>query len=141
MAHRKTAHQKSVESGFLSMVPKNSLLCSLIIKLWAVWTTFIVIILFLRVIIIAFSIDATTNFAPFILETSNKLLFLFRNLMPYETEDFSAYLDVAAIFAVILYISIFWLIRFFVILADNHINQSDKATRSSKVSKFKMQKG
>jgi hypothetical protein len=132
MAHRKPAHQKSKESGLLSMVPKNSALCNLIIMLWTAWTAFAAIILSLRVIVIAFSIDSTSNFAPFILETSNKLLFPFRAILAYETDDFSRYLDVSTILAIIFYLSIFWTIKTFVVSIEGRNNKSNLASVRAK---------
>jgi hypothetical protein len=133
MAHRKPAHQKSKESGLLSLVPKNSALCNLIVNLWTLWTAFITIILFLRIVIIAFSIDITTNFAPFVLETSNKLLFPLRGILEYETSDFSRYLDISAVFAIIFYLSILWAVKTFVVSAENHNSKSNYVTTRAKI--------
>lgn len=72
------------------------------------WVIFGIIVLSLRVFLLAFSANATTPFVNFIYNTSASFLQPFRGIFPPRTVGETGYLDVAALFAIIIYALIGW---------------------------------
>lgn len=72
------------------------------------WVFFGIIVLGLRVFLLAFSANATTPFVEFIYRTSADYLEPFRGIFPSKSISETGYLDVAAIFAMIIYLLIGW---------------------------------
>ena len=78
--------------------------------LWAmyIWILFGIIMLGLRVFLLAFSANADTPFVKFVYDTSATFLQPFREIFPPKAVSETGYLDVAAIFAMIIYGLIGW---------------------------------
>jgi uncharacterized protein YggT (Ycf19 family) len=72
------------------------------------WVFFGIIVLGLRVFLLAFSANATTPFVEFIYRTSADYLEPFRGIFPSKSIGETGYLDIAAIFAMIIYLLIGW---------------------------------
>lgn len=72
------------------------------------WVFFGTIVLSLRLFLLAFSANATTPFVDFIYRTSSDYLEPFRGIFPPKSVGETGYLDVAALFAIIIYLLIGW---------------------------------
>ncbi len=72
------------------------------------WVIFGIIVLGLRVFLLAFSANSTTPFVNFIYTTSQSFLNPFRGIFPPKPFGETGYLDVAALFAIIIYALIGW---------------------------------
>lgn len=66
------------------------------------------ILLAFRIFMLAFSANASTPFVKFVYETSGDFLDPFRGIFPPRTVGETGYLDVAALFAMIVYGLIAW---------------------------------
>lgn len=89
-------------------VPKPLRVSNILIRLWYLWTIFGVVVLSLRVVLLAFSANRATGFVTFIYETSDRYLEPFRQIFPSRHIGNSGYLDVSAIFAILVYILVLW---------------------------------
>jgi uncharacterized protein YggT (Ycf19 family) len=72
------------------------------------WVIFGVATLLMRVFLLAFSANATTPFVEFIYTTSADYLEPFRGIFPSKAIGETGYFDVAAVFAIIVYLFIMW---------------------------------
>lgn len=72
------------------------------------WVLVGVVSLTLRVFLLAFSANPTTPFVKFIYNTSADYLSPFRGIFPSKTLGTTGYFDVAAIFAIIVYLFVVW---------------------------------
>jgi hypothetical protein len=72
------------------------------------WVMFGIIVLGLRVFLLAFSANPAAGFTDFIYRTSASFLEPFRGIFPPKAVSETGYLDVAAIFAMIIYALIGW---------------------------------
>jgi uncharacterized protein YggT (Ycf19 family) len=72
------------------------------------WIMFGIIVLGLRVFLLAFSANPNAGFTDFIYRTSASFLEPFRGIFPPKAVSETGYLDVAAIFAMIIYALIGW---------------------------------
>jgi uncharacterized protein YggT (Ycf19 family) len=72
------------------------------------WVIFGIIVLLLRTFLLAFSANADTPFVNFVYNTSTTFLQPFRGIFPPKTVGYTGYLDVAALFAAIMYGLIGW---------------------------------
>lgn len=72
------------------------------------WVLIGVITLTLRVFLLAFSANASTPFVEFIYKTSADYLNPFRGIFPSKPVGETGYFDVAAMFAIIIYLFVMW---------------------------------
>lgn len=72
------------------------------------WAFLGIVLLTLRVFLLAFSANITSPFVEFIYRTSAEYLQPFRGIFPARTLGETGYLDVAAIFAIIMYLLAAW---------------------------------
>lgn len=72
------------------------------------WVLFGIIVLGLRVFLLAFSANASTPFVNFVYNTSATFLQPFRGIFPPKAIGETGYLDVAALFAIIIYALVGW---------------------------------
>lgn len=72
------------------------------------WVIFGIIMLGLRVFLLAFSANSSTPFVNFIYTTSQSFLNPFRGIFPPKSVGETGYLDVAALFAIIIYALLGW---------------------------------
>lgn len=91
------------------------------------WVLFGIIVLGLRVFLLAFSANAATPFVHFIYNTSATFLNPFRGIFPPKPVGETGYLDVAAIFAMIIYALIGWGFSALVHYIQSKIDASAKA--------------
>lgn len=73
-----------------------------------IWVIFGIIVLGLRVFLLAASANPSTPFVNFIYNTSTTFLQPFRGIFPSKPVGETGYLDVAALFAMIIYALIGW---------------------------------
>lgn len=74
-----------------------------------VWAVFGIIILGLRVFLLAFSANSSTPFVEFVYNTSASYLQPFRGIFPPKSVGVTGYLDIAAVFAMIIYGLLCWM--------------------------------
>jgi uncharacterized protein YggT (Ycf19 family) len=72
------------------------------------WVMFGIIVLGIRVFLLVFSANPATPFVNFIYNTSATFLQPFRGIFPPKAVSQTGYLDVAALFAIIIYALIGW---------------------------------
>lgn len=72
------------------------------------WVLIGIISLVLRVFLLAFSANQTTPFVKFIYKTSADYLEPFRGIFPPKSVSETGYFDVAAMFAIIIYLFVMW---------------------------------
>jgi len=89
-------------------VPGYLLVGKVITYAMYIWVIFGIIMLGIRVFLLAFSANASTPFVQFIYNTSATFLEPFRGIFPPKTVGETGYLDVAALFAMIIYGLIGW---------------------------------
>lgn len=75
-----------------------------------IWVIFGVIVLGLRVFLLAFSANTATPFVQYIYRTSADYLAPFRGIFPSKPVGETGYLDIASIFAIIMYLLFAWLV-------------------------------
>ncbi len=74
------------------------------------WAFVAVVLLGLRVFLLAFSANASTPFVEFVYRTSADYMAPFRDIFPVKPIGETGYFDVAALFAIIMYLLLAWLI-------------------------------
>ena len=89
-------------------IPAYLRISKVIAYLLYAWVIIGVVSLVLRVFLLAFSANPTTPFVEFIYRTSADYLQPFRGIFPAKSIGETGYLDVASIFAVIVYLFIMW---------------------------------
>jgi uncharacterized protein YggT (Ycf19 family) len=72
------------------------------------WVLFGIIVLTLRVLLLAFSASTTAGFYQFVINTSTQYLDPFRGLFPPHQVGDTGYIDVSALFAIVVYIFVAW---------------------------------
>ena len=90
------------------------------------WVILGMLVIVLRVFLLAFSANLSAPFAKFIYHTSNDYLEPFRGIFPPRHIGETGYLDVAALFAIIIYLFVAWLFSSLVIYIQNKIDSSIK---------------
>lgn len=96
-------HREVSVPGYLSV----SRIVAYIVYAWAFVA---VILLSLRVFMLAFSANASTPFVEFVYRTSADYMAPFRDIFPVKPIGETGYFDVAALFAIIMYLLLAWLI-------------------------------
>jgi uncharacterized protein YggT (Ycf19 family) len=91
-----------------SKVPPYLLVGKIIAYALYVWIIFGIIMLGMRVFLLAFSANPGSSFVNFIYNTSASFLEPFRGIFPPKNLSTTGYLDVAALFAMIIYALIGW---------------------------------
>lgn len=88
------------------------------------WVLFGIAVITLRVFLLAFSANLNAPFAQFIYKTSNDYLQPFRGIFPPKPIGETGYLDIAALFAIIIYLFVAWLFASLVHYTQNKIDQN-----------------
>ncbi|MCA9343064.1 YggT family protein [Candidatus Saccharibacteria bacterium] len=107
------------------------------------WVIIGVISLVLRVFLLAFSANPTTPFVEFVYKTSADYLNPFRGIFQSRPIGETGYFDVAAMFAIIIYLFIMWgfssLIKYiqFKIDKTEHEQEKEIAARQRQISRSK----
>lgn len=89
-------------------IPAYLRISKIIAYLLYAWVIIGVMSLVLRVFMLAFSANPTTPFVEFIYRTSADYLQPFRGIFPAKSIGETGYLDVASIFAIIVYLFVVW---------------------------------
>jgi uncharacterized protein YggT (Ycf19 family) len=89
-------------------VPGFLRISKVIAWLMYLWVLFGIITLLLRVFLLAFSANTTAGFGQFVMNTSSDYLNPFRGLFPLHQVGDTGYLDVSALFAIIIYLFVAW---------------------------------
>jgi uncharacterized protein YggT (Ycf19 family) len=90
------------------VVPGYLKFSKVIVWLLYFWVMIGVVSLSLRVFLLAFSASTQSSFVEFVYKVSSDYLQPFRGIWPPRTVNETGYLDVAAIFAIIVYLFIAW---------------------------------
>jgi uncharacterized protein YggT (Ycf19 family) len=72
------------------------------------WVVFGIVVLTLRIFLLAFSANAGAGFYQFIINTSSQYLNPFRGLFPPKGVGETGYLDISALFAIVVYMFVAW---------------------------------
>ncbi|MBI3494837.1 YggT family protein [Candidatus Saccharibacteria bacterium] len=116
-AKRSVDYHKNVNvPGYLSV----SRIIAYIVYAWAFIA---VVLLALRVFLLAFSANASTPFVEFVYRTSADYMAPFRDIFPVKPVGETGYFDVAALFAIIMYLLLAWLISSVIHLIQHKIDQ------------------
>ncbi|MBP9813168.1 YggT family protein [Candidatus Saccharibacteria bacterium] len=91
-------------------VPAYLKISKVISWLLYIWVIYGVIVLSIRVFLLAFSANPATPFVQFIYNTSADYLAPFRGIFPTKPVGETGYLDVASLFAIIMYLLFVWLV-------------------------------
>ena len=89
-------------------VPSYLKVSKVITYVMYIWIVFGIIVLGLRVFLLALSASPTASFVEFVYNTSASFLEPFRGIWPPKAINETGYLDVAAIFAMIVYALLAW---------------------------------
>lgn len=89
-------------------LPTHVRVSNIIVRILYFWTIFGTIVLSLRVVLLAFSANPETRFVTFVYETSDRYLEPFRGIFSSRGFGQSGYLDVSALFAIIMYLLFLW---------------------------------
>ncbi len=131
------ATKKDVPLEDQEVVVSNGLKFSkLIVWLMYIWVLIGVISLTLRVLLLALSANMSAGFANFVLEVSGDYLEPFRGMFPGKDLSDTGYLDVSAIFAIIVYLFVLWGFHSLINYVQNKIDL-DKELQASKISEAK----
>jgi uncharacterized protein YggT (Ycf19 family) len=96
----------------------------IIITLLYAWTIFGIIVLSLRFFLLMFSANTGVPFVTFIYETSDSFLAPFRGIFPAREFGATGYVDVSALFAIIIYLLIAWGVSSLIKWVDHKISIS-----------------
>lgn len=110
-------HKEVKVPGYLSV----SKIIAYIVYAWAMIA---VVLLGLRVFLLAFSANINTPFVEFVYRTSADYMAPFRDIFPVKPISETGYFDVAALFAIIMYLLFAWLVSSVIHLIQNKIDQS-----------------
>lgn len=90
------------------VIPAYLRISKVIAYLLYAWVIIGVISLVMRVFLLAFSANPTTPFVEFVYRTSADYLQPFRGIFPSKPVSETGYLDIASMFAIIVYLFVMW---------------------------------
>jgi hypothetical protein len=93
------------------------------------WVMFGVVMLSLRVFLLIFSANASAPFVNFVLRTSDDYLRPFAGIFPARQLSETGYFDVAALFAICIYLILGWLTGALIAFVQGKIDQNDQEQR------------
>ena len=93
------------------------------------WIMIGVVILSLRVFLLMFSANASAPFVNFVLRTSDDYLRPFAGIFPARQLSETGYFDVAALFAICIYLILGWLTGALIAFVQGKIDQNDQEQR------------
>ncbi len=91
------------------------------------WVVFGIAVILMRVFLLAFSANLQAPFAKFVYTTSNDYLDPFRGIFPPRHIGETGYLDITALFAIIVYLFVAWLFSSLVVFVQSKIDQNIEA--------------
>lgn len=101
---------------------------NILVRFLFLWTVFGVIVLSFRVLLLAFSANPATRFVNFVYDTSNRYLEPFRGIFHSRTVGETGYLDISAMFAVIVYLLFLWGILALIDFVERKIQETKYQT-------------
>jgi len=128
------AQSKSKDEEII--IPTKLKFSKVIVWVMYVWVLIGVIALSMRVFLLAFSASTAAGFTEFVMRVSADYLEPFRGIFPAGEVGETGYLDVSAIFAIIVYLFILWGFRSLIDYVQNKIDV-DKAMQSHKITEAK----
>jgi len=99
------------------------------------WVMIGVVSLALRVFLLAFSANMTAGFANFVLRVSNDYMEPFRGIFTGRGVGETGYLDVSALFAIIVYLFVAWGFKALIEFVDHKIAE-DKIKQGEQLAKL-----
>jgi uncharacterized protein YggT (Ycf19 family) len=123
-------------------VPAYLKISKVISWLLYIWVIYGVIVLSIRVFLLAFSANPATPFVQFIYNTSADYLAPFRGIFPTKPVGETGYLDVASLFAIIIYLLFVWLVSAAINYVQSKIDvlKEEEKDRESKLQEIEMAK-
>lgn len=94
------------------------------------WAFLGIVLLVLRVFLLAFSANVASPFVEFVYRTSADYLQPFRGIFPSRTVGETGYLDIAAIFAIIMYLLVAWAFSALVNYLQGKIDAYQKSAKT-----------
>jgi hypothetical protein len=91
-----------------NQVPGYLTVSKVLVYVMYAWVLIGIVLLGLRVFLLAFSANADTGFVDFVYRTSADYLQPFRGIFPSKPVGTTGYLDVSALFAIIIYGLVGW---------------------------------
>lgn len=110
MAKSTKKSTKKVEYSDEVRVPGYLSVSRIVAYIIYAWAFVAVVLLSLRVFMLAFSANVNTPFVEFVYRTSADYMAPFRDIFPIKPLGETGYFDVAALFAIIMYLLLAWLI-------------------------------
>ena len=107
------------------VIPSYLRVSKIITWLLYFWVILGIISLLLRVFLLAFSANMSAGFANFVMQTSGDYLEPFRGLFIGRSVGDTGYLDVSALFAIIVYLFIAWGFHGLINFVQNKIDISE----------------
>ena len=115
-------------------VPTSWRVSNVLVRILYFWTIFGVITLSLRVLLLAFSANPATGFVTFIYDTSSRYLEPFRGIFPTRGVGEAGYLDVSALFAIIMYMLFLWAVLALIDYVERNMqNAAQDAAKNKRV--------
>lgn len=94
-----------------------------------VWVTIGLVSLAARVFLLLFSANRATPFVDFVYRLSSDYLAPFRGIFPPHPIGETGYLDVAALFAIFIYLIVLWLVTSLIRYVQEKIDSHDREQR------------
>lgn len=108
------------------VIPGYLRISKIVAYIMYVWVLIGVISLGLRIFLLAFSANPTTPFVEFVYKTSADYLNPFRGIFEAKSIGETGYFDVAAMFAIIIYLLVMWGFSSLISYVQFKIDQSKK---------------
>jgi uncharacterized protein YggT (Ycf19 family) len=105
-------------------IPEGLQISKVILYIAYFWVYLGIFTLVIRTFLLATSANLGTGFSSFIMRTSGDYLRPFRGIFPPAQVGETGYLDISAIFAVIIYLFVAWGIKAFIDYVNNKIQVS-----------------
>lgn len=105
-------------------IPGYLKLSKVLVWLMYFWVMIGIAFLSMRVFLLAFSANLSAGFANFVMEVSRDYLAPFRNIFTSREVGSTGYLDVSALFAIIVYLFIAWGFKALIDYVQNKIDVS-----------------
>lgn len=113
----------TVPSQYEIKIPAYLTFSKVLVWLMYFWVMIGVVSLALRVFLLAFSANMTAGFANFVLKVSNDYMEPFRGIFTGRGVGETGYLDVSALFAIIVYLFVAWGFKALIEFVDHKITE------------------
>lgn len=125
----------NVSTHYEIKVPAYLTFSKVLVWLMYFWVMIGVVSLALRVFLLAFSANMTAGFANFVLRVSNDYMEPFRGIFTGRGVGETGYLDVSALFAIIVYLFVAWGFKALIEFVDHKIAE-DKIKQGEQLAKL-----